>query len=116
MSTSLAVTRPTFLTSPLLRQYGGIVLSIIVLGLVFSFLSPRFLAFNNFMNILQQVAVVAVAAYGMTYVILLGEIDLSVWGDHGLGGHGSGAMLCLRYRFCPDGSAHLVQRSAAGRT
>jgi len=78
MSTSLAVTRPTFLTSPLLRQYGGIVLSIIVLGLVFSFLSPRFLAFNNFMNILQQVAVVAVAAYGMTYVILLGEIDLSV--------------------------------------
>jgi len=78
MSTPLAATRPAFLTSPLLRQYGGIVLSIIVLGLVFSFLSPRFLAFNNFMNILQQVAVVAVAAYGMTYVILLGEIDLSV--------------------------------------
>jgi len=78
MSTPLAATRPTFLTSPLLRQYGGIVLSIIVLGLVFSFLSPRFLAFNNFMNIFQQVAVVAVTAYGMTYVILLGEIDLSV--------------------------------------
>jgi ribose transport system permease protein len=32
----------------------------------------------NFMNILQQVAVVAIAAFGMTWVILLGEIDLSV--------------------------------------
>jgi ribose transport system permease protein len=30
------------------------------------------------MNILQQVAVVAIAAFGMTWVILLGEIDLSV--------------------------------------
>lgn len=32
----------------------------------------------NFMNILQQVAVIAIAAFGMTWVILLGEIDLSV--------------------------------------
>ena len=30
------------------------------------------------MNIFQQVAVVAIAAFGMTWVILLGEIDLSV--------------------------------------
>lgn len=67
-----------FFSSPLIRQYGGIVISLLILSVVFSFMSPRFLAYNNFMNILQQVAVIAVAAYGMTYVILLGEIDLSI--------------------------------------
>lgn len=71
-------TKQALLASPLIRQYGGIVISLIILCLVFSSISPRFLAFNNFMNIMQQVAVIAVAAYGMTYVILLGDIDLSV--------------------------------------
>ncbi|MCG3017778.1 ribose ABC transporter permease, partial [Escherichia coli] len=68
-------TKQALLASPLIRQYGGIVISLIILCLVFSSISPRFLAFNNFMNIMQQVAVIAVAAYGMTYVILLGDID-----------------------------------------
>ena len=61
-----------------LKQYGGILLSLVMLCVVFSFLNPRFMSVVNFMNILQQVAVVAIAAFGMTWVILLGEIDLSV--------------------------------------
>lgn len=61
-----------------LKQYGGIFLSLVMLCIVFSFFNPRFMTVVNFMNILQQVAVVAIAAYGMTWVILLGEIDLSV--------------------------------------
>jgi ribose transport system permease protein len=68
----------SLLTSPMVRQYGGIIASLIVLCVVFAVFNHRFLAFKNFMNIIQQVAVVAVAAYGMTYVILLGEIDLSI--------------------------------------
>ncbi|ASJ63257.1 ABC transporter permease (plasmid) [Sinorhizobium meliloti WSM1022] len=61
-----------------LKQYGGIFLSLVMLCIVFSFFNPRFMTVVNFMNILQQVAVVAIAAFGMTWVILLGEIDLSV--------------------------------------
>ncbi|OCP00036.1 MULTISPECIES: ABC transporter permease [unclassified Ensifer] len=61
-----------------LKQYGGILLSLVMLCAIFSFLNPRFMSVVNFMNILQQVAVVAIAAFGMTWVILLGEIDLSV--------------------------------------
>lgn len=49
-----------------------------MLCIVFSFFNPRFMTLINFMNILQQVAVIAIAAFGMTWVILLGEIDLSV--------------------------------------
>ncbi|NRP20774.1 Ribose import permease protein RbsC [Ensifer adhaerens] len=61
-----------------LKQYGGILLSLVMLCVIFSFLNPRFMSVVNFMNILQQVAVIAIAAFGMTWVILLGEIDLSV--------------------------------------
>ncbi|MDX0801461.1 ribose ABC transporter permease [Sinorhizobium medicae] len=61
-----------------LKQYGGIFLSLVMLCIVFSFFNPRFMTLINSMNILQQVAVIAIAAFGMTWVILLGEIDLSV--------------------------------------
>lgn len=60
------------------KQYGGIFLSLIVLCVIFSFMNPRFMSVANFMNVLQQVAVIAIAAFGMTWVILLGEIDLSI--------------------------------------
>lgn len=61
-----------------LKQYGGIFLSLIVLCVIFSIYNTRFMSVANFMNILQQVAVIAIAAFGMTWVILLGEIDLSI--------------------------------------
>ncbi|MGH6860241.1 MAG: ABC transporter permease [Phyllobacterium sp.] len=70
--------KSSILASPMIRQYGGIVLSLVVLCIIFSLFNARFFAVNNVLNIMQQVAVIAVAAYGMTYVILLGEIDLSI--------------------------------------
>ncbi|MDO4775976.1 MAG: ABC transporter permease [Cardiobacteriaceae bacterium] len=60
------------------RQYGGIVIALVLLCTFFAFASGRFLSLANVMNILQQVAVVAILAFGMTWVILLGDIDLSV--------------------------------------
>lgn len=61
-----------------LKQYGGILLSLVVLCVIFSITNGRFMSVANFLNILQQVAVIAIAAFGMTWVILLGEIDLSI--------------------------------------
>jgi ribose transport system permease protein len=60
------------------KQYGGIFLSLIVLCVIFSVTNQRFMSVANFLNILQQVSVIAIAAFGMTWVILLGEIDLSI--------------------------------------
>lgn len=62
----------------IVKQYGGIFLSLIVLCVIFSITNARFMSVANFLNILQQVAVIAIAAFGMTWVILLGEIDLSI--------------------------------------
>ncbi len=51
---------------------------LILLIIVMSFLSSRFLKVSNLLNVFTQVSVNAVIAMGMTFVILTGGIDLSV--------------------------------------
>lgn len=53
-------------------------LGLLVLCLVMSVMTPRFLTVTNLRNVLTQVSVNAVIAAGMTFVILTGGIDLSV--------------------------------------
>jgi ribose transport system permease protein len=50
---------------------------LVVLVAVFSSLSPRFLSTQNVLNILVQSSSLAIAATGMTFVLLTGGIDLS---------------------------------------
>lgn len=50
----------------------------IVLVIAFTIASPNFMTVNNLMIMLRQVAVWGIASVGMMFVILLGEIDLSV--------------------------------------
>lgn len=52
----------------------GLLLIVIVLSIV----SPSFLDMGNILNILRQVSINALIAFGMTFVILTGGIDLSV--------------------------------------
>jgi len=59
------------------RQYGGILAGLLAVIIIFALLSPKFLSVNNMTNILLQVSITAIAAFGMTYVLLLGDVDLS---------------------------------------
>jgi ribose/xylose/arabinose/galactoside ABC-type transport system permease subunit len=49
-----------------------------MLIIVMSVLSPAFLKFTNVMNILRQTSINGIVAVGMTFVIILAGIDLSV--------------------------------------
>lgn len=60
----------------LLRLAPVILFAIVVL--VFSQMNERFLSFGNFRNILIQAAPIAILAIGMTFVLLIAEIDLSI--------------------------------------
>jgi ribose transport system permease protein len=60
------------------KQHGGILTGLLVLVALFWRLSPNFMVVGNLLNILLQVSITAILAFGMTYVLLLGEIDLSV--------------------------------------
>lgn len=57
-----------------LGPFIGLLLIVIILSL----LSPNFLTLSNMLNILRQVSINALIAFGMTFVILTGGIDLSV--------------------------------------
>jgi ribose transport system permease protein len=51
---------------------------ILVLGLYLSVANQHFLTANNLTNILVQTSILALVAFGVTFVILAGELDLSV--------------------------------------
>jgi ribose transport system permease protein len=56
----------------------GVFFALILLCIVLTILSPIFLTANNLINVLQQISINAIIAVGMTFVLLLGGIDLSV--------------------------------------
>lgn len=56
----------------------GIIVCFIILCVIFSFISPRFLTVSNIINILRQISMLTIVALGMTLVIMTGGIDLSV--------------------------------------
>jgi len=53
-------------------------IGLLILCIVISLITPRFLSIANIKNVLTQVSVNAVIAIGMSFVILTGGIDLSV--------------------------------------
>ncbi|NLI85189.1 MAG: sugar ABC transporter permease [Propionibacterium sp.] len=59
-------------------QQSGILLAFVVIVVLFSVLNPSFLSPGNITNIVLQYSYVLVLAIGMLFVIVLGQIDLSV--------------------------------------
>ncbi|SUZ33897.1 Ribose import permease protein RbsC [Roseibaca ekhonensis] len=61
-----------------LKQITGPLIGLLLLCLVLSLMTDSFLTKNNLLNVMDQVTVLGVMAIGMTFVILIGGIDLSV--------------------------------------
>ncbi len=59
-------------------QVAGILPILLLICILFTFLSPSFLTPGNLVNIARQASINIVLATGMTFVILTGGIDLSV--------------------------------------
>lgn len=60
-----------------LQRYGGIG-ALILLLIISTVASDRFLQAQNILNVLRQISIVGVLALGMTFVIITAGIDLSV--------------------------------------
>ena len=79
MNSINAVTKPnkTNMMNAITQKLGPL-LGLIILVVIVSILNPSFLEPLNILNLLRQVAINALIAFGMTFVILTGGIDLSV--------------------------------------
>lgn len=69
------------------------ILVLLLLLILFSLLAPSFLTANNLAILSKHVAISAILAIGMTFVVLTGGIDLSVGSAAGLGGMVAGYVL-----------------------
>lgn len=76
---------------------GGALLGLIIIIIIFAFVSDRFLSSSNFINILNQITVIAILALGQTLVIITGGIDLSVGSVLALSVMSLGYFYDLRY-------------------
>ncbi len=82
-SPDLAATRRKEMTRSLI-QTAGMLPVLIVICILFAFLTPNFLHENNVINVVRQASINIVLAAGMTFVILTGGIDLAVGSVLGL--------------------------------
>ena len=77
------------------RENMGILIGLLLLCTILAILSPVFLAKNNILNVLRQVATNLYIACAMTMVIILGGIDLSVGSIIALSGVITGGMIAF---------------------
>ena len=71
------ITRKEAKRSELFRKLGPLIALFIMMGIV-TVMNTAFIHPNNLLNLLRQVSVNALIAFGMTFVIITGGIDLSV--------------------------------------
>src|SRR5690606_21134148 len=76
MNAGVKPTKTTMMNT--ITQKLGPFLGLILLIVIVSVLNPSFLEPLNILNLLRQVSINALIAFGMTFVILTGGIDLSV--------------------------------------
>ena len=68
------------------REESSLVLFLLIAIAVFSILEPAFMKVGNIVNVTRQISILAISAFGMTYVILSAGLDLSVGAVSALAG------------------------------
>lgn len=79
----------------LIRENMGILIGLVILCIILSIKSPVFLSKSNLLNVLRQVSTNLYIACGMTMIIILGGIDLSVGSVIALSGVVTGGMIAF---------------------
>ena len=85
MVDTTSLTRPTTTSGgggqwKRLTRDAGPLVALVILVVVFAVASPTFLTLGNLGTLLTQISILLVVGIGLTFVILLGSIDLSVEG------------------------------------
>lgn len=90
-SESSIINRNNFIGSRIFSQQGILVTATIAIFIIFSVTTKGFLTLTSFYTLLRSMSIVTVLAAGVTFVITLGEIDLSIESLPGL----TAAVFCV---------------------
>lgn len=92
--------RSIWLSNPFVdffRENLGIIIGLLAICLILTIMSPAFLTQTNIFNVLRQVSMNLYVACGMTMVIILGGIDLSVGSIIALSGVITGGLISFSH-------------------
>jgi ribose transport system permease protein len=103
-----------FLKGLLHRRESGIFLALVGLVLLISWREPKFLDSNNLYLVSRQIALTAIIALGVFFVILTGGIDLSVGSTVGLSGFICGLVMAAGWHPVPAILAGLLTGAMVG--
>lgn len=104
---SLNVTTPHAWRRALAQRETGVFLALVLMCLFLSFATPSFSNLNNLLNVGRQVSLLGILAVGMTFVIISGEIDLSIGSNYALSGLVTGMLLIQNWDLIPAIAAGL---------
>lgn len=79
----------------------GVFLALVVMCIFLSVTTDGFLTTVNLLNVGRQISLLGIMAIGMTFVLISGEIDLSVGSTYALAGLGAGILIVLGWGLFP---------------
>ena len=85
----------------LLVRETGIFLALVLMCLFLSLTTDTFLTVGNLLNVGRQVSLLGIMAIGMTFVLISGEVDLSVGSTYALAGLGTGMLIVAGWALLP---------------
>lgn len=77
------------------RENAGILIGFVIICVIISIMNSDFLSMENLLNVLRQVSTTTIIAIGMTLVIILAGIDLSVGSIMALSGVVTGGLIAF---------------------
>ena len=104
-----------FSLSRLLRaRETGVFFALLVLCLFLAIATDGFLTSTNLLNVGRQVSLLGIMAVGMTFVLISGEVDLSVGSTYAFSGLATGMLIIAGWALFPAICAGLLAGMAIG--
>ncbi|PWJ94596.1 monosaccharide ABC transporter membrane protein (CUT2 family) [Mesorhizobium loti] len=104
-----------FTMARLLRaREAGVFIALLVLCLFLSFATDGFLTSLNLLNVGRQISLLGIMAVGMTFVLIAGEVDLSVGSTYAFSGLATGMLIIAGWTLLPAIGVGLLTGVAIG--
>jgi ribose transport system permease protein len=92
----------------------GVFIALFVLCVFLSFATDGFLTSINLFNVGRQISLLGIMSVGMTFVLISGEVDLSVGSNYAFSGLLTGMMIIAGWSLAPSLSVGVIAGAAIG--
>lgn len=92
----------------------GVFVALLLMCIILALATPVFLRIENLLNVGRQVSLLGIMAVGMTFVLISGEVDLSIGSTYALSGLCTGMLIVAGWDLIPSIAAGIVVGAGIG--